>query len=175
MEHSRSARYGWGDGDGRVLGQGRAKRRRRQGRPGFCRRKLRGPRGRARHAVRHRHRSAHLRDRRSERAALVRFHDWRAARDRKAATRRRWRSRCIRLVVPASIGLVAPVLAAATSFVVLPAAHSGAELPHRPLTYRIIQGDSQCRGRVGEVSPRLHFSRPTTPARACARDCRRMA
>ena len=38
-----------------------------------------------------------------------------AARDRKAATRRRWRSRCIRLVVPASIGLVALVLAAATS------------------------------------------------------------
>jgi len=51
----------------------------------------------------------------SEREALVRFHDWRAARDRKAATRRRWRSRCIRLVVPASIGLVALVLAAATS------------------------------------------------------------
>jgi hypothetical protein len=50
----------------------------------------------------------------SEREALVRFHDWRAARDRKAATRRRWR-RCIRLVVPASIGLVALVLAAATS------------------------------------------------------------
>jgi len=51
----------------------------------------------------------------SEREAPVRFHDWRAARDRKAATRRRWRSRCIRLVGPASIGLVALVLAAATS------------------------------------------------------------
>jgi hypothetical protein len=44
----------------------------------------------------------------SEREALVRFHDWRAH-------GRRWRSRCIRLVVPASIGLVALVLAAATS------------------------------------------------------------
>jgi hypothetical protein len=44
----------------------------------------------------------------SKREALVRFHDWRAARDRKAATRRR-------LVVPASIGLVVLVLAAATS------------------------------------------------------------
>jgi hypothetical protein len=51
----------------------------------------------------------------SEREALVRFHDWRAARDRKAATRRRWRSRCIRRVVPESTGLVALVLAAATS------------------------------------------------------------
>ena len=51
----------------------------------------------------------------SERKAPVRFHDWRAARDRKAATRRRWRSRCIRLAVPASIGLVALGLAAATS------------------------------------------------------------
>jgi hypothetical protein len=51
----------------------------------------------------------------SKREALVRFHDWRAARDRKAATRRRWRPRCIRLVVAASMGLVALVLAAATS------------------------------------------------------------
>ena len=51
----------------------------------------------------------------SEREALVRFRDWPTARDRKAATRRRWRSRCIRLAVPASIGLVALVLAAATS------------------------------------------------------------
>jgi hypothetical protein len=51
----------------------------------------------------------------SEREAPVRFHDWRAARDRKAATRHRWRSRCIRPVVPASIGLVVLVLAAATS------------------------------------------------------------
>ena len=51
----------------------------------------------------------------SEREAPVRFHDWRAARDRKAATRHRWRSRCIRPVVPASIGLVVLVLAAGMS------------------------------------------------------------
>jgi hypothetical protein len=39
----------------------------------------------------------------SKREAPVRFHDWCGARDRKAATRRRWRSRCIRLVaVPVS-------------------------------------------------------------------------
>jgi hypothetical protein len=42
----------------------------------------------------------------SEGGALVRFHQWRAARDRKALTRRLWRSRCIGLVaVPVSIGL----------------------------------------------------------------------
>jgi len=41
----------------------------------------------------------------SEGAALVRFHDWRAHGDRKAATRRLWRSRCVGLVaVPVSIG-----------------------------------------------------------------------
>ena len=51
----------------------------------------------------------------SEREALVRFHDWRAARDRKAATRRLRRFRCIKRVEPASIGLVALVLAAAMS------------------------------------------------------------
>jgi hypothetical protein len=51
----------------------------------------------------------------SEREALVRFHDWRAPRGRKVATRRRRRSRCIKLVEPASIGLVALVLAAAMS------------------------------------------------------------
>jgi hypothetical protein len=52
----------------------------------------------------------------SERETPVRFHDWRAAPDRKASTRRRWRSRCIRLVaVPVSIGLAALVLAAAMS------------------------------------------------------------
>ena len=45
----------------------------------------------------------------SEGRALVRFHDWRAARDRKAVTRRLWRSRCIGLVaVPVSIGLATP-------------------------------------------------------------------
>jgi hypothetical protein len=47
----------------------------------------------------------------SEGGALVHFHDWRAARDRKAATRRLWRSRCIGLVaVPVSIGLATLVL-----------------------------------------------------------------
>jgi hypothetical protein len=52
----------------------------------------------------------------SKREAPVRFHDWCGARDRKAATRRRWRSRCIRLVaVPVSIGLAALVLAAGSS------------------------------------------------------------
>ena len=51
----------------------------------------------------------------SEREALVRFRDWRAARDRKLAKRRLRRSRCIKLVDPASIGLVALVLAAAMS------------------------------------------------------------
>ena len=36
--------------------------------------------------------------------ALVRFHDWRTARDHKAATRHFWRCRCIGLVVvPVSI------------------------------------------------------------------------
>ena len=51
----------------------------------------------------------------SEGGALVRFHDWRAARDRKAATRRLWRSRCIGLVaVPVSIGLATLVLPVGT-------------------------------------------------------------
>ena len=31
----------------------------------------------------------------SEHEALTPFHDWRAARHRKAETRRRWRSRCM--------------------------------------------------------------------------------
>ena len=31
----------------------------------------------------------------TEREAMARFHDWRAARHRKAETRRLWRSRCI--------------------------------------------------------------------------------
>jgi hypothetical protein len=44
---------------------------------------------------------------------LVHFHDRRAARDRKVATRRLWRSRFSGLVtVPLSIGLATPVLAA---------------------------------------------------------------
>ena len=52
----------------------------------------------------------------SEGRALVRFHDWRSARDHKAATRRVWRSRCCGLVaVPVSIGLATLVLAAGMS------------------------------------------------------------
>ena len=52
----------------------------------------------------------------SEGEALVRFHDWRAARDRKAATRRLWRSRCSGLVtVAVSIGLATLVLPVGTS------------------------------------------------------------
>ena len=47
---------------------------------------------------------------------LVHFHDWRAARDRKAATRYLWCSRCIGLVaVPVSMGLATLVLAVGTS------------------------------------------------------------
>jgi hypothetical protein len=52
----------------------------------------------------------------SEDGALMRFHDWRAARNRKAATRHLWRSRCIGLAaVPVSIGLATLVLAVGTS------------------------------------------------------------
>ena len=52
----------------------------------------------------------------SEGGALVRFHDWRAARDRKAATRRLCGSRGIGLVaVPVSIGLATLVLPVGTS------------------------------------------------------------
>ena len=52
----------------------------------------------------------------NEGEALVHFHDWRTARDRKAATHRLWRCRCIGLVmVPVSIGLATLVLAAGTS------------------------------------------------------------
>jgi hypothetical protein len=43
----------------------------------------------------------------SKGGALVRFHDWRAARDHKAVTRHFWRCLCIGLVaVPVSIDLV---------------------------------------------------------------------
>ena len=53
----------------------------------------------------------------SEGRALVHFHDWRAARDRKAATRRLWRSRCSRLVtVAVSIGLATLVLPVGGNF-----------------------------------------------------------
>ena len=52
----------------------------------------------------------------SEGGELVHFHDWRAARDRKAATRRLWRSRCSELVtVPVSIGLATLVLPVGSS------------------------------------------------------------
>ena len=52
----------------------------------------------------------------SEGGELVHFHEWRAARDRKAATRRLWRSRCSGLVtVPLSIGRATLVLAAGMS------------------------------------------------------------
>ena len=52
----------------------------------------------------------------SEGGELVHFHDWRTARDHKAATRHFWRCRCIGLVVvPVSIGLAALVLAVGTS------------------------------------------------------------
>jgi len=52
----------------------------------------------------------------SEGRALVHFHDWRAARDRKAVTRRLWRSNCSGLVaVPVSIGLPTLVLPVGTS------------------------------------------------------------
>ena len=47
---------------------------------------------------------------------MVRFHDWRAARDRKAVTRRLWRSAASGLVpVPISIGLATLVLPVGTS------------------------------------------------------------
>ena len=52
----------------------------------------------------------------SEGGALVRFHNWRTARDRKATTRRLWRCRCIGLVVvPVSIGLATLVPPVGTS------------------------------------------------------------
>ena len=52
----------------------------------------------------------------SDGGELVRFHDWRAARDRKAMTRPLWRSRCCGLAaVPVSIGLATLVLAAGMS------------------------------------------------------------
>ena len=88
----------------------------------------------------------------SEGGELVHFHDWRAARDRKAATRRLWRSRCSGLVtVPLSIGLATLVLAAGTSILPHPAAHSGAEVQHRLLTYRIWCPRARARVAGGEV------------------------
>ena len=81
----------------------------------------------------------------SEREAPVRFHDWRAARDRKAATRCRWRSRCIRIVaVPVSIGLAGPGAGGRhvtfyTASPIRSCAEPGSILRHRPLTYRIVK------------------------------------
>jgi hypothetical protein len=74
----------------------------------------------------------------SEGGALVRFHDRRAARDLRAATRRLWRSRCIRLVVPVAMG-GHPHAGGKHVILLHPAVHSGAELRHRLLTYRIIK------------------------------------
>jgi hypothetical protein len=53
----------------------------------------------------------------SEGGELVRFHDWRAARGRKAVTRRLWPSRCMHRVVavPVSIGLATLMVAVGTS------------------------------------------------------------
>ena len=60
----------------------------------------------------------------SEGRALVRFHDWRTARDHKAATRHFWRCRCIGLVaVPVSIGLATLVLAVEQVMLLHPAAY----------------------------------------------------
>ena len=60
---------------------------------------------------------------------LVRFHDWRAARDRKAATRRLWRSRCSGLVtVPLSIGRANPGAGGRHVILLHRATHSGAEV-----------------------------------------------
>src|ERR1700731_4176429 len=51
----------------------------------------------------------------SEGGELVHFHDWRAARDRKAATRRLWRSRCSGLVLePSGNGMALFTLRAAS-------------------------------------------------------------
>jgi hypothetical protein len=52
----------------------------------------------------------------SEGRALGRFHNWRTARDRKAASRRLWRCRGNGpVVLPVSIGLATVVLAVGTS------------------------------------------------------------
>ena len=76
----------------------------------------------------------------SEGRALVRFHDWRAARDRKAATGRLWRSRYHRAGGGAYLGWACRAGARGRHLIVLqPAAHGGAEVQHRFLTYRIIK------------------------------------
>src|ERR1700736_1389494 len=76
----------------------------------------------------------------SEGRAMVRFHDWRAARDRKAVTRRLWRSRCHRAGGGACLDWACDPGAAGRHVILLhPAAHRGAEVRHRLLTYRIIE------------------------------------
>ena len=75
--------------------------------------------------------------------ALVRFHDWRTARDHKAATRHFWRCRCIGLVaVPVSIGLATPGAAGRHVTLLHPAAHRGAEVGGNatfPICPRVMQ------------------------------------
>jgi hypothetical protein len=90
----------------------------------------------------------------SKGGALVRFHDWRAARDHKAVTRHFWRCRCIGLVaVPVSIGLATLVLPVGTSpFCTRRPGGS----PWRRSSAPVVdlpdhQGDLQCRARAGEV------------------------
>jgi hypothetical protein len=75
----------------------------------------------------------------SEGGALVRFHDWRAARDRKAAPpalalplRRAGGGACVDWACHPGAGDRHVIL-------LHPAAHSGAEVQHRLLTYRIIK------------------------------------
>jgi hypothetical protein len=76
----------------------------------------------------------------SESRALVRFHDWRVVRDRTAATRRLWRSRCIGLVaVHISVGFAILVLGGRHLILLHPGGSQGAEVRHRLLTYRIIK------------------------------------
>ena len=65
------------------------------------------------------------------------LHNWRTARDHKAATRHFWRCRCIELVaVPWACD---PGPAGRHVTLLHPAAHRGAEVRHRLLTYRIIK------------------------------------
>ena len=77
--------------------------------------------------------------------ALVRFHDWRTAPDRKAVTRRLWRSRCIGLVaVPVSIGLATLMVAVGTS-----------SFCTRRLTVAQIRGDHRWRREQQRLKLRL--------------------
>ena len=67
----------------------------------------------------------------TKREALARFHDWCAARHRKAETRRLLRSRC---VMHAQRSPLTNVLIRSGS-----CAEAGSILRHRPLTYRIVK------------------------------------